>query len=150
MTSKPPPDEDRKKTGGNRKPGKDARGRFARGNSGGPGRPKGSRNRVTRLVEELLEGQAEQITRKLIARALAGSPEALKIAFGIIAPPRKERRMEIALPPLDDLVAAHDAVISAVAAGQIAPGEGHTLAGLLDLRRRALELTRTRGTSFGA
>jgi hypothetical protein len=140
MTSTPPADDaDRKKTAGKRKPGTDARGRFAPGNGGGPGRPRGRRNRVSELVEELLEGQAEQMTRKLISKALAGSTDAMKIAFAIMAPPRKDRPIEIALPPLTNQVAAHDAVIGAVAEGQISAAEGHALAGLLDLRRRAVE-----------
>ena len=41
----------------------DTAGKFASGN---PGRPKGARHKVTRAVEELLEGQCEAITQKAI------------------------------------------------------------------------------------
>ena len=41
-------------------------GKFLPGNSGGAGRPKGSRNKVTIACEELLEGEGEKLTRKAI------------------------------------------------------------------------------------
>src|SRR5215470_16664338 len=44
---------------------------FERGN---PGRPKGAQNRTTRLIEALLEGEAEAIGRKCIERAKEGDP----------------------------------------------------------------------------
>jgi hypothetical protein len=45
--------------------------------SGNPGRPPGSRNRVTQMLEQLAEGQAEQIFQKVKEGALAGDvPEA--------------------------------------------------------------------------
>jgi hypothetical protein len=37
------------------------------------GRPKGSRNKATRVLEAVLEGAAEELTRKLIAKALGSS-----------------------------------------------------------------------------
>jgi hypothetical protein len=128
----------RQETAGNRTKG----GRRALSNKAGKGRPKGSRNRATIMVEELLEEEAEESTRKLIARALGGSSEALRIVFGILAPPRKDRPISVALPRLDslsDLVPAHDAVIQHVASGEVSPSEGHALAALIELRRRAVE-----------
>ena len=47
----------------------DNSGKFASGN---PGKPKGARHKVTRAVEELLEGQSEQITQAAIDKALEG------------------------------------------------------------------------------
>jgi len=45
--------------------GRNTDGRFAEGNQLG-GKPKGARHRVTRAVEELLEGQHEALTQKAI------------------------------------------------------------------------------------
>ena len=43
--------------------GKKSSGQFAEGTSGNPsGRPAGSRNKATLLMEALLEGEAEQLT----------------------------------------------------------------------------------------
>ena len=51
-------------------PGGKSRGRpFQPGN---PGRPPGSKNKVTRALEQLAEGQAEQVFQKVIEQALAG------------------------------------------------------------------------------
>jgi hypothetical protein len=53
---------------------------------GNPGRPKGAQNRTTRLIEALLEGEAEAIGRKCIERAKEGDPVALRLAMERIAP----------------------------------------------------------------
>ncbi|WP_342148162.1 DUF5681 domain-containing protein [Methylorubrum sp. SB2] len=45
-------------------------GRFEAGRSGNPnGRPKGARNKATIVVESLLEGEAEALTRRAIELA---------------------------------------------------------------------------------
>jgi hypothetical protein len=45
---------------------------FEPGQSGNPaGKPKGTRHQLTMLAEQLLEGEAEELTRKAIERALA-------------------------------------------------------------------------------
>jgi hypothetical protein len=46
---------------------------------GNPGRPRGSKNRTTRLLEQLMANEGETLTRKVIDRALAGG--AWKLAF---------------------------------------------------------------------
>ena len=46
---------------------------FKKGQSGNPGgRPKGTRNKTTLAMEELLDGEAEIITRKAIEKAKEG------------------------------------------------------------------------------
>jgi hypothetical protein len=135
-------DNDRKKPDENRRSDRGARGRFVRGNKANPsGRPKGARNRATALVEELLAGEAETLTRVLIDKAKAGDSTALSLVFARLCPPRKERTIELApMPPLDDLVAAHSAVIKAVTGGQLSPQEGRSISELLEGRQRAVEL----------
>ena len=124
MTEGGPPSNDGKKPEQNRR-NRGARGRFLPGNQANPlGRPKGSRNRVTRSVEQLLDGEAETLTYVLVKRAKAGDSAALSLVFARLAPPRKGRTIEVALPPLDNLVASHDALITAVACGDLTPAEG--------------------------
>jgi hypothetical protein len=110
----------------NRKKNKKAKrgqnGRFLPGNREGPGRPKGSRNKTTK----------------------AGSGTALQLVFDRLAPARKERCVQVRLPPirtLEDLLSAQSNVIAHAAAGSLTPGEAHTMAALLDLRRRTIEST---------
>ena len=47
------------------KNGRNTAGKFTSGNSG---RPKGARNKKTHAIESLLEGQAEALTQKAIAK----------------------------------------------------------------------------------
>ena len=60
------------------------------GQSGNPtGRPKGARNKATLAAEALLDGEAEQITRKAIEKAKAGDMVAIRLCLDRIAPPEK-------------------------------------------------------------
>ncbi len=59
-----------------RKNAPDTRGRpFARGN---PGRPKGARNKVTRAVAALLDGEAEALMRRLRALESTRDPTVIE------------------------------------------------------------------------
>ena len=108
---------------------------FAKGVSGNPtGRPPGSRNKATLAVEALLEGEAEALTRKAIERALEGDGQALRLCLDRLAPPRRDRPVSFALPPLKEAADARDAfaaVVRAIAEGELTPSEGVTLAGLI-------------------
>ena len=75
--------------------------RFQKGQSGNPaGRPPGSRNKSTVLLQSLLEGEAEAITRKVIALAKEGDMAAIKLCMDRLAPPRRSAAVECDLPPL--------------------------------------------------
>ena len=119
-------------------------GRFAPGTSGNPnGRPKGSRHKVTRAVEALLEGEAEAVTRKVIERALDGDTAAQKLILERIAPPKKDAPVTFDMPALDGaeaLVNASRAVLEGVASGQLSPAEGKTIADLIETHARVVEL----------
>lgn len=116
---------------------------FKKGVSGNPsGRPKGSRNRTTLAVEALLSGEAQKLTRTAINHALGGDMTALKLCLERIAPPVKDSTVQITLPPLEnanDVVAATEAVILAVASGEIGLSAGEVLLRLLEHHRRALD-----------
>ncbi|MEO0894210.1 MAG: DUF5681 domain-containing protein [Pseudomonadota bacterium] len=116
-------------------------GTFAAGNSG---RPKGARHKVTRAVEALLEGQAEELTQSAIDAALSGDTVALRLCLERIAPARKDTPVQFDLPPMsspDDAAMAAQSVLQAVAEGNVTLLEGATLMGLIDSYRRTLELT---------
>lgn len=111
---------------------RDEHGRWQPGQSGNPaGRPRGTRPKATLAVEALLEGDAERLTRKAVELALDGDTTALRLCLERIAPPRRERPVEVELPRLetpDDAVEAHGRIANAVAAGDVTPGEGEALA----------------------
>jgi len=116
---------------------------FQPGQSGNPaGKPKGAKNLVTRAVEDLLNGEAEKLTRQAIALALTGDPTALRLCLDRIAPAPKGRRVALDLPAVssaDDLAAAFRATLEAMAAGDISPDEAATVAGILEGKRKAIE-----------
>src|SRR5712671_2326574 len=115
-----------------------SRGRpFPKGQSGNPaGRPRGSSNRATRAAEMLLDGEATALTRKAVELALAGDQAALRLCLDRTVAPRRERAVELALPPIrsaDDILAAIKVVSGAVGRGAITPGEGFTLSQMMEL-----------------
>ena len=90
---------------------KKARGRpFPRGN---PGRPPGSRNKTTRLLEQLAEGHAEQLMQKAVDMALNGDVACLRMMLDRVSPPRKDRPVDIDTPPIktsEDLLMAINSI----------------------------------------
>ena len=118
-------------------------GRFAKGRSGNPaGRTKGLRNRATRAAEDLLEGEAEAITRRVIELALEGDTTALRLAFERILPVRRERMSPFEMPELKtagDAVRASAALLGAVAAGELTTSQAAELGRLVESYVRAIE-----------
>jgi len=114
---------------------------FQPGQSGNPaGRPRGARNNTTVLIEQLIEGDAEFIMRRLIAQAKAGNPRALGLLMPALLPKRKDSPIEIELPPLEeasDAPGAIAAIIAAVCAGEITPSEGTSLTRMIEAYVRA-------------
>ena len=110
---------------------------------GNPGRPKGSRNKATLAAQELLDGEAQALTRKAIEVALGGDTTALRLCLERIAPPRRECTLSFELPDVvagvDGVPSALAKVIGAVAAGELTPGEGRAMSDLLDKYRQAVE-----------
>ncbi|GHE80556.1 hypothetical protein GCM10019059_43480 [Camelimonas fluminis] len=86
---------------------------FRKGQSGNPaGKPRGSRHRTTRAIDELLAGEAEKITRKAIEMACGGDTVALRPA------PLPESRWTDGADLTDGLMNLSDAdLASAVIAG---------------------------------
>jgi hypothetical protein len=62
---------------------------FGPGQSGNPsGRPKGARNRVTRVVEALIDGQGEALAAKAVEKALQGDSPMLRVLLSTLVSPR--------------------------------------------------------------
>ena len=116
---------------------------FQPGRSGNPtGKPKGARNAATIAAETLLDGEAEALARKCVELALAGDTTALRLCLERILPTRKSRAVAFDLPDVNqaaDLIPAFAAVVQAMASGTIAPDEAMTVAGVLEMKRKAIE-----------
>jgi hypothetical protein len=118
---------------------------FEPGHSGNPnGRPKGSRNKATVLAEELLDGEAEALLRKVIEKALAGDSAALRLCLDRVAPLRRGRLVTFELPKIEsakDACAAASAVLAACANGELSTAEAAEFMGLIEAHARMLETT---------
>jgi hypothetical protein len=116
---------------------------FKPGNQFGKGRPAGSRNSATLALQVLLDGEGEEITRRAIELAIAGNEVALRLCMERLIPIRKDRPVSVKLPSVataKGIAEALDAVLKQVSAGNLTPMEAATLAGILDGRRRVIEV----------
>jgi hypothetical protein len=109
---------------------------WQKGQCGNPaGRPRGSRNKTTMLMQNLLEDEAEAIARKAIEMAKAGDMAAIRVCMDRLAPARRGAAIFCELPPVETsggAVAAMAAIIAAVAAGDVTPAEAASLARVID------------------
>ena len=115
---------------------------FQKGESGNPaGRPRGSRNRATLLMESVLADDAEVIGRKAVEMAKQGNMAAIRLCMDRLSPPPKGEPVAFELPPLEkpaDSVAAAAEIVAGVAAGELTPTEAAELAKVIDVYVRAM------------
>ena len=120
-----------------------ARGRpFRPGNKYGRGRPRGSRNKSSRLGQDALDRHGEALIQKCLLLAFQGHPTALRLCMERLMPARRQRALRFKLPALKtltDVDAASELVLGGVAHGKLTPAEGEAVAGMLDGRRRMIE-----------
>lgn len=124
---------------------RDSSGRFRPGSAANPnGRPLGSRNRKTLLLEQLLDERAEAILAKVMAMALEGHVLALKLCVERLLPVCREREMPLRLPApgsAEGIAAGFEKVVEAITNGQLTPTETNSAATLLETARRSFETT---------
>jgi hypothetical protein len=83
---------------------------------GNPGRPPGSKNKTTKILEELLDGEAENLTRTLIDLAKKGERRSLLYCMDRLIPQRRGRALDLQLPKING-VSDIPSAMSAIAAG---------------------------------
>ena len=125
---------------------RDAAGRFTHGN---PGRPVGTRHRVTVAIEAMLEGQWDGLSKTAIAMALRGDVTALRLCLDRIAPARRGTHVEIpdfpAVASVADVPKALAALIAAIAAGHLTADEAKPLSDMLTAYTHAVDIVDTAG-----
>jgi hypothetical protein len=117
--------------------------KFQKGHPGGPGRPRGSRNAINLILDQLAGEEAEKLLRDTIAAAADGDGVSRRLVLNRIWSAPKGRTLGIDLPEVRtpaDLLVAHARVMSAIAGGSITPQEGASLSSVLETHRRAFEL----------
>ncbi len=104
------------------------------------GRPLGSRNEATLLVEALLVEETEELMRRVIALAKEGNPTAIRAVLNRLLPP-EPYKAPIDLPAIDtaaDALEAVKRVAALVAAGEIGVDEAYRLTQMLARQVRML------------
>ncbi|HEV3159671.1 MAG TPA: DUF5681 domain-containing protein [Xanthobacteraceae bacterium] len=118
---------------------------FPKGRSGNPkGRPVGARNAATVIAEQLLDGEAEEIIRKIIKKAKQGDMTALRLCLDRIVPPRRDRPVHFTIPVLNsanDASEAMAAITTAVACGELTPIEAAELSNVIETYVKTIEAT---------
>ena len=122
-------------------PGVKVRGRpFQPGN---PGRPPGSKNKITQLVEQLAENQAEQLVQKAVELAQAGDVACLRMLLDRLWPPRKGQPVNVVMPPINtsqDVFPAIASIWTAIREGRLTPDEASALSIVVDRSIQAIDI----------
>jgi hypothetical protein len=115
--------------------------KFQKGQSGNPtGRPKGSLNKATLAVQALLDGEAENLTRKAIELAIGGDGQALKLCLERIIPAKKDALVTFRLPAIksaDDVIRVQAGILRAVSQGEMTPMEASRISAVVGELREA-------------
>ena len=118
-------------------------GKFQKGRSGNPkGKVKGTKNKATLVAEVLLNGELENICRRLIQEALTGNIQAMKMVLDRTLSPRRDRPVILELPALQtssDVIHSMALIIEAVGIGDISPSEGEALSKIIEIYVKAIE-----------
>lgn len=122
---------------------KDGKGKFAKGHKS-PGRPRGSKNKISLMLEKLFEDEAEDLVRKVIEMALKGDMTALKLCVERLVPVKKDRAIPYNIGNLMDMHSSADIMLKATNAlldGEIAESQINSLSKAIDQTRQCYELT---------
>jgi hypothetical protein len=110
---------------------------------GNPGRPAGSKNKITQILEQLVEGQAEQLVQKILQQALAGEISSQRMMIDRCMPPRKAQPIKVTIPPIkssDDALAAIAAICRELGEGRLTPDEITALSSVIGRSIQVIEI----------
>jgi hypothetical protein len=95
------------------------------------------------MVEQLAEGQAEQLTQKVLEKAQAGDVTCLRMVLDRIWPVRKGQPLQVDLPPIespDDLRVSFASLLNGIGEGRFTADEINALGSVLDRAIRIVEI----------
>jgi hypothetical protein len=121
--------------------GRTANGRFAPGNSGGPGRPRGPINSGVTALDQIGAESGAELVRLAVDKARAGDSRALELVMERVWPRRRGRAIPFDLPSIrtiDDVVSAHTEVTDGVLAGQLTAQEASVICDVLERHRQLI------------
>jgi hypothetical protein len=115
---------------------------FEADNKFGHGRPVGSRNKNTLLVEELLDEKSESLLQKALSLAQQGNIPMLRLLLDRVLPRQKDAPVSIEPLPIstpEELLQAQESVMRELALGQLSLRQAQQIFSLIEARRRVLE-----------
>jgi hypothetical protein len=130
-------------------PDRDQTGRFAPGNSGGPGRPRGKSEALRRAAEDAITpDHVAAIIRKATAQALQGNLTAARLVLERTCgrpreAPGEGTPMQLALPRMDTAAGCSHAlqvVTDAIVAGTVDLAAAKALVDVIQARLKAIEV----------
>lgn len=110
---------------------------------GNPGRPRGSKNKTTQILDLLAEGQAEQVMQKTIGLGMDGDVACLRMLMDRISPVRKGQPINFDLPPiktLQDVLSVIPLLWTAIADGRLTPDEVSAMSLFAERSMAAIQL----------
>jgi hypothetical protein len=116
--------------------------RFQPGNQLGRGRPRGSRNKTSTRMQDLLNQYAEPVLKKAIGEALKGDRHIIRPLLDRILPVRRDVPIHLGTLPTrtaEDLSKASESVVQKVTSGKLTVSEAGAFLELLEKRRKTLE-----------
>jgi hypothetical protein len=108
---------------------------------GNPGRPPGSKNKTTLMLEGLIDGEADKLGKKMVELANKGNVRCLEYCLDHLLPKRSGRSVEVQLPKINgaqDIATAMGVVANGISNGSLTLEEASNQVQLLDSYRSAL------------
>lgn len=115
---------------------------FEPGNKFGRGRPPGSQNKKTLVLQQLLDEHATALMKKGLVMALQGEVPLLRIFLERRLPRFQDAPINIGRLPMttiDEVLRAHEILLKKLAAGELTPTQAQHFDSLLESRRRMIE-----------
>ena len=114
---------------------------FTKGKSGNPaGRPKGIQDKRAAL-RDLLTPHAPDLVAKAVELAMQGDTTALRMCIDRLIPPLKTQATQTQFDASGSLSQRGEAILKAIAAGELDPATGNSLIGALATQAKLLEIT---------
>jgi hypothetical protein len=110
---------------------------------GNPGRPPGAKNRVTQILEQRAEGQAEELFEKVWKGALDGNVRCQQLLLDRIWPPRRAQPINVTMPRINnaqDALAAIASICKTLGEGGLTPDETTALSSVVGRSIQVIEL----------
>jgi hypothetical protein len=115
---------------------------FEPGNKFSRGRPRGSRNKRSACIQQLLEQYGEAIMQTAVVQAIKGDRSLLRTFLSFLLGRPGDRPIQTGPLPmgsLEELSKSSEKVLQKVASGKLSPGEARNLIDLMKDHRLVLE-----------